>query len=131
MRFVSIPHHKSISVVIIILISCSISLANDNGGEDKKTEKTAKEQVDKNTKEDIGQQVQMKYASTTTPNSLESEEDRANWYISQNLPKSEKVCKKEQIELDKINRKIIKRERKECKKLQRSIKKGESQTNSE
>jgi len=131
MRFVSIPHHKSISVVIIILISCSISLANDNGGEDKKTEKTAKEQVDKNTKEDIGQQVQMKYASTTTPNSLESEEDRANWYISQNLPKPEKVCKKEQIELDKINRKIIKRERKECKKLQRSIKKGESQTNSE
>jgi hypothetical protein len=62
---------------------------------------------------------------------METEEDRANWYISQNLPKPEKVCKKEQSELEKINRKIIKKESKECRKLQRSIKRGEFQTDSE
>jgi hypothetical protein len=131
MKIVSIPVHKSISVVIVILITCGIVLANENDGNDKKTEKTAKEQVNKNTKEDIGEQVQMKYANTINPNSMETEEDRANWYISQNLPKPEKVCKKEQSELEKINRKIIKKERKECKKLQRSIKRGEFQTDSE
>ena len=131
MKIESIPFQKSISVIIIILFTCSIVFANDNGGKDKKTEKTAKEQVNKNTKEDIGQQVQMKYTGTATPYDDESVEERANWYISQNLPKPEKVWKKEQIEQEKINKKIIKKERKECKKLQKSIKKGEIQTNLE
>ena len=129
MNIVLRPIQKSTSVIVILLIISSIVFANDNGGKDKKKEKTPKEQANKNTKEDIGQQVQMKYGGTITPNSLESEEDRANWYITQSLPKPEKVSKKEQSELEKINRKIIKKERKESKKLQRSIKKGDIQTN--
>jgi hypothetical protein len=129
MNIVLRPIQKSTSVIVILLFISSIAFANDNGGKDKKKEKTPKEQAKKNTEEDIGQQVQMKYAGTISPNSLESEEDRANWYITQSLPKPEKVSKKEQSELEKINRKIIKKERKECKKLQKSIKKGEIQTN--
>jgi hypothetical protein len=128
MKIVSSLLSKLTSVIVILLILCSIALANDNGEKDKKTDETRKDEVNKNTKEDIGQQVQMKYASTISPNSLECEEDRANWYISQDLPKPEKVCKKEQAELDKINRKIIKKEKKECKKLQKVIKKGDIQT---
>ncbi len=120
---------KSTSLIAILLIISSIVFANDNGGKDKKNEKAHKEKVHKNTEEDIGQQVQMKYAGTITPNSLESEEERANWYISQSLPKPEKVSKKEESEMKKINRKIIKKKRKECNKLQKSIKKGEIQTN--
>ena len=89
---------------------------------------TPKEQVNKNTKEDIGQQVQMKYTENVSPDYEESVEDRANWYISQGLPKPEKVSKKEELEQEKIDRKIIKKERKECKKLQKSIKKGDPQT---
>ncbi len=125
------PLQKSTYIFVILLIFSSSVIAKDNDGKEKKTENTAEEQVTKNTKEDIGQQVQMKYTGTITSYSLESEEDRANWYISQSLPKPEKVCKKEEIELAKINRKIIKKERKECKKLQKSIKKGEFQTDSE
>jgi hypothetical protein len=131
MKIILSPLQKLTSVIVILLIISTIVNAKDNDGKENKREKSAKEQVNINTKQDIGEQVQMKYVSTTDPNSLETEEDRANWYISENLPKPEKVCKKEQIELDKINRKIIKKERKECKKLQRSIKKGEFQTNSE
>lgn len=119
---------KFSSVVIILLIINGNAIANDNGGKNKKTEKSAKEQVNKNTNEDIGQQVQMKYTGTVSPAYEESEEDMANWYISQSLPKPEKVSKKEESELEKINRKIIKKERKECKKLQKAIKKGEIQT---
>ena len=115
------------SIVIILLIS-SFVYANDNGGKNKKSEKSTKEQVSKNTMEDIGLQVQLKYSVNVTPGYEESEEDMANWYITQSLPKPEKVSKKQESELEKINRKIIKKERKECKKLQKSIKKGEIQT---
>ena len=128
MKIASSPLLKSTLAIAILLIISSIVFANDNGGKDKKSEKKNKEQVNKNTKEDIGQQVQMKYTGTVSPAYEESEEDRANWYISQSLPKSEKVSKKEEIELEKINRKILKKERKACKKLQKSIKKGETQT---
>ena len=119
---------KLLSITTILLIISTIVFANNDGGKNKKSDKTPKEQVNKNTKEDIGQQVQMKYSETASPGYEESEEDRANWYISQSLPKPEKVSKKEEIEQQKINRKIIKKERKECKKLQKSIKKGDVQT---
>ena len=115
------------SIVIILLIS-SFVYANDNGEKNKNSEKSTREQVSKNTKEDIGLQVQLKYSVNVTASYEESEEDMANWYITQSLPKPEKVCKKQASELDKINRKIIKKERKECKKLQKSIKKGDIQT---
>jgi hypothetical protein len=128
MKIASSPLLKSTLAIAILLIISSIVFANDNGGKDKKSEKKNKEQVNKNTKEDIGQQVQMKYSGPVTPAYEESEEDMANWYISQSLPKPEKVSKKEENELEKINRKIIKKERKESKKLQKSIKKGEVQT---
>ena len=118
------------SVATILLITSSIVFANNDGDKGKKSDKTPKEQVNRNTKEDIGQQVQMKYSETASPDYEESEEDRANWYISQSLPKSEKVSKKEEIEQAKIDRKIIKKERKESKKLQKSIKKGDVQTRS-
>jgi hypothetical protein len=119
---------KLLSITTILLIISTIVFANNDGGKNKKSDKTPKEQVNKNTKEDIGQQVQMKYSETASPGYEESEEDRANWYISQSLPKPEKVSKKEETEQEKINRKIIKKERKECKKLQKSIKKGNVQT---
>ena len=119
---------KLLSVTAILLIISSIVFANSDGDKDKKSDKTTKEQVNKNTKEDIGQQVQMKYTENVSPYYEESVEDRANWYISQSLPKPEKVSKKEKMEQEKINRKIIKKERKECKKLQKSIKKGDPQT---
>jgi hypothetical protein len=119
---------KLLSITTILLIISTIVFANNDGGKNKKSDKTPKEQVNKNTKEDIGQQVQMKYSETASPGYEESEEDRANWYISQSLPKPEKVSKKEETEQEKINRKIIKKERKECKKLQKSIKKGDVQT---
>ena len=133
MKITSNLFPKLYLVSIILLIVSGICYANDNDGKDKKNKKTASEQVNNtqinnSTKEDIGQQVQMKYTGTVTPGYEESEEDMANWYISQSLPKPEKVSKKEESELDKINRKIIKKERKECKKLQKSIKKGEIQT---
>lgn len=115
---------KLIIITTILLIISSIVLANDNEGKDKKSNKTANEQTTKNTKEDVGQQVRMKYTQSISTDYIESEEDRANWYISQSLPKPEKVCKKEEAELEKANRKIIKKERKECKKLQKSLKKG-------
>jgi len=120
---------KLFTITTILLIISSVVLAHDNGGKDKKSDKTPNEQVNKNTKEDIGQQVQMKYTESSSTDYIESEEDRANWYISQSLPKPEKVCKKEELEQEKINRKIIKKERKECKKLQKSLKKGDIQIN--
>jgi hypothetical protein len=119
---------KLLSITTILLIISTIVFANNDGGKNKKSDKTPKEQVNKNTKEDIGQQVQMKYSETASPGYEKSEEDRANWYISQSLPKPEKVSKKEETEQEKINRQIIKKERKECKKLQKSIKKGNVQT---
>lgn len=120
---------KLFTITTIFLIISSVVLANDNGGKNKKSDKIPNEQVNKNTKEDIGQQVQMKYTESSSTDYIESEEDRANWYISQSLPKPEKVCKKEELEQEKINRKIIKKERKECKKLQKSLKKGDIQIN--
>lgn len=120
---------KLFTITTILLIISSVVLANDNGGKNKKSDKIPNEQVNKNTKEDIGQQVQMKYTESSSTDYIESEEDRANWYISQSLPKPEKVCKKEELEQEKINRKIIKKERKECKKLQKSLKKGDIQIN--
>ena len=119
---------KLLLVTTILFVISSIVFANGDGDKDKKSDKTPKEQVNKNTKEDIGQQVQMKYTENVSPYYEESVEDRANWYISQSLPKPEKVSKKEKIEQEKIDRKIIKKERKECKKLQKSIKKGDPQT---
>ncbi len=118
---------KLFTITTILLIISSVVLAHDNGRKDKKSDKTPNEQVNKNTKEDIGQQVQMKYTESSSTDYIESEEDRANWYISQSLPKPEKVSKKEELEQEKINRKIIKKERKECKKLQKSLKKGDIQ----
>ena len=118
---------KLFTITTILLIISSVVLANDNGGKNKKSDKIPNEQVNKNTKEDIGQQVQMKYTESSSTDYIESEEDRANWYISQSLPKPEKVSKKEELEQEKINRKIIKKERKECKKLQKSLKKGDIQ----
>jgi len=120
---------KLFTITTILLIISSVVLANDNGGKNKKSDKIPNEQVNKNTKEDIGQQVQMKYTESSSTDYIESEEDRANWYISQSLPKPEKVSKKEELEQEKINRKIIKKERKECKKLQKSLKKGDIQIN--
>jgi len=128
MKIKSNKFSKLLSVTTVLLIISSIVFANNDGGKDKKSDKTPKEQVNRNAKEDIGQQVQMKYTETASPDYEESEEDRANWYISQSLPKPEKVSKKEELEQEKINWKIIKKERKECKKLQKSLKKGDAQT---
>lgn len=128
MKFALSPLPKLISATIILLIISSFVIAKDDGNKAKKRDKTPKEDVNKSTKEDIGQQVQLKYTIAVTPAYEETEEDMANWYISQSIPKPEKVSKKEESELEKINRKIIKKERKECKKLQKSIKRGEIQT---
>lgn len=127
MKVESKPFRRLLSIAVLLLIS-SIVFAKDNGGKNKKSDKTPEEQVNKNTKEDIGQQVQMKYTETISPDYEESEEEMANWYISQSLPKPEKVSKKEETEQEKINRKIIKKEKKECKKLQKSLKKSDPQT---
>jgi len=100
---------KLLLITSILLITNSIVIGNDNDGKKKKSNKTPGEQVNKNTKEDIGQQVEMKYGESFSTDYQESEEDRANWYISQSLPKPEKVCKREELEKEKINRKIIKK----------------------
>jgi len=127
MKVESKPFRELLSIAVLLLIS-SLVFANDNDGKNKKSDKTPEEQVNKNTNEDIGQQVQMKYTETVSPGYEESEEEMANWYISQSLPKPEKVSKKEEIEQEKINRKIIKKEKKESKKLQKSLKKSDPQT---
>lgn len=124
---------RPIAVILTFFISCTslTVLAEDDNKKDKNKEKQKKEQVKKSTQEDIGTQVQLKYSENTMYEYGESVEEMANWHIAHNLPKSEKVSKKEEQVITKINRKIIKREKKECRKLQKSIKKGDFQTKSE
>jgi len=123
---------RPIAVFLTFFIFCTslTVLAEDDNKKDKNKDKQKKEQVKKNTQEDIGTQVQLKYSENTMYEYGESVEEMANWHIVHNLPKSEKVSKKEEQEITKINRKIIKREKRECKKLQKSIKKGDFQSKS-
>jgi hypothetical protein len=104
-------------------------MAHDNGEKGKKSKTEKKKQIEKNTAEDIGVQVQIKYNEDVSYISYdESVETMAHWHIAQSIPKPEKVSKKEEQQQDKINRKIIKREKKESKKLRQSIRKNKLQS---
>jgi hypothetical protein len=121
---------KIILTFLIIIIAVPV-MALDNGNKEKTTNTTDKEQIAKNTSEDIGGQVQLKYGENVSNiNYEENAETMASWHIAQSIPKSEKVCKKEEHEQNKIERKIIRKEKKECRKLRHAIKKEKLHTNS-
>jgi hypothetical protein len=118
-----LKHLLFIGIILTIIVPV---VSADDGNTPSKSESDKENQIKKNTKEDIAQQVEIKYSkneNTVVP-SFETEEDMANWFISQSITKPEKVCKKEEKEMEKMSRKIIKKEKKECKKLRKAIKKG-------
>ena len=105
-------------------------MAKDGGGEGKKRKMKREIEDKKNTKsvEDI--QIKLNSPENISNNVTvgESEESMAYYYISQSLPKTEKVSKQEEKQQKKINRKIINKERKECRKLQKTIRKDNQNT---
>ena len=120
---------RIIFTVLLIILAVPI-MAHDNGENSKKAKSDHKEQIKKNTEEDIGAQVQLNYNDNVSNNYDESVEAMASWHITQSIPKPEKISKKEEQEQVKIERKIIRREKKECRKLQQSLKKNKLQSNS-
>jgi hypothetical protein len=115
------------SLLLTLVISV---MAHDNGTKGKSSKSNHKEQIKKNTEEDIGAQVQLKYSDNTSYNSYdENVETMASWHISQSIPKPEKVSKKEEQQQKKIERKIIRKEKKECRKLRHSLKNNHHQSN--
>jgi hypothetical protein len=120
------PLCKKLLLISIISIIVIPATASDNGNKGKKSKIEKKDQIEKNTTEDIGTQVELKYNENPSSSLSydENVETMAYWHISQSIPKSEKVIKKEELDQEKINRKIIKKEKKECKKLQQSLKKN-------
>jgi len=122
---------KKLLLIFIISILVIPTMASDNGNKGKKSKIEKKDQIEKNTTEDIGTQVQLKYNENISYTSSydESVESMASWHISQSIPKPEKVSKKEEQQEEKFSRKIIRKEKKECKKLQRSFKKNKHKAN--
>jgi len=86
---------RFILVFLISIISFPI-IAHDIGSKDKDFKTDKKEQIEKNTAEDIGVQVQLKYNDNVTNISYdENVETMAHWHFAQSIPKPEKVSKKE------------------------------------
>jgi len=124
------PFFKKIILITLISLIVIPVVAFDNGGKNKKPPVDKKDQIEKNTAEDIGTQVELKYNENPSISQSydENVESMAYWHISQSIPKSEEVIKKEKLEQEKINRKIIKKEKKESKKLQQSLKKNKQKS---
>jgi len=122
MKILLKPLSKKLLLFSILIVLAFPGTAMDNGNKPKKSKLENNDPKENNTNEDAsknpGEEV------LNTPVYGESAEDMASWYISQSIPKPEKVIKKEGRLEVKISRKIIKKERKACRKLQKSIKKS-------
>jgi len=122
MKILLNPLSKKLLLFSIITVLAFPSTAMDDGNKPKKSKLDDNDPIENNTNEPNG--INSGEEVLNTPAYGESAEDMASWYISQSIPKPEKVGKKEEKFEVKTNRKIIKKEKKACRKLQKSIKKS-------